>query len=80
MKKVFFILFISSSLMVFSGQEKPELATSSKKTIKTEKKNINSNESNTPQLSISNRKKDNQTNPNNNAEPKPALMEKKSND
>ncbi|MFN4234146.1 MAG: hypothetical protein ACK4IK_05010 [Bacteroidia bacterium] len=80
MKKGFLVLLFFSSFLAYSGQEKPELATSGKKTIKKEKKSINSNENNTPQLFISDRKSNNQTNTNDNAEPKPALMEKKSND
>mgnify|MGYP005841389663 CR=1 FL=1 len=80
MKNGLFVIFIFSSLIAFSGQEKPELATSCKKTIKKEKKFINSNENNTPQLLISDRKSNYQTNTNDNKEPKPALMEKKSND
>ena len=80
MKKSFFVILIFSSFLAFSGQEKPELATSGKKNIKKENKSTNSNENNTPQLLISDRKNNNQTNQNNNAEPKPALMEKKSND
>jgi hypothetical protein len=65
--------------MVFSGQEKPELSTSAKKTSKKEKKETNLNEKNTPQLLISDKKNNIPTNQNN-AEPKPAVMEKKSND
>jgi hypothetical protein len=65
--------------MVFSGQEKPELSTSGKNTSKKEKKETNLNEKNTPQLLISDKKNNIPTNQNN-AEPKPAVMEKKSND
>lgn len=80
MKKFLFFLFIFSSYIAFSSQEKPELATSGKNNVKKEKKGINSNENNTPQLLNSIRKNYNQTNQNNNAEPKPTLMEKKLND
>lgn len=77
MNKLFFVIFILTMLTAFSSQEKPELVSSGIKTIKKEKKRTISNENNTPQLLISDRKK---TDKISNEEPKPALMEKKAND
>jgi hypothetical protein len=79
MKRVFLNIFIFSHLMVFSGQEKPELSNSAKKTSNKEKKETKLNEINTPQLLISDKKYNIQNNQNN-AVPKPAVMEKKPND